>query len=103
MKQKTLTHEYTPDALQIINEGIERLLGEDELNSEGLLAAATERDIFIQQYLSDLSESAREKFVTRELEVNQWLLNSVAELGKDTLIEATAQIRKRKAANKYLE
>ncbi|WP_100642154.1 hypothetical protein [Alteromonas facilis] len=103
MNQRSLNHQETPEALRAINATLEALLCEDDVDSEALLAHISERDSFIQDFLTSLTEEQRRSFSQLEIEINNYLIARVAEIGKSTLLEATSQIRKRKAANKYLE
>ncbi|WP_100655841.1 hypothetical protein [Alteromonas flava] len=103
MNLKDLNHASTPEPLRTINEAIQNVLCEEDTDSEALLTLIAQRDDFIQQYLNTLDSEERKAFSSAEIDVNNYLIARVAEIGKSTLIEATSQIRKRKAANKYLE
>jgi len=100
---KSLTHELTPEPLCAINASIEFVLDQEEVNSEQLLHLIGEREVFISKYLSSLTTVDKKVFSKHEVEINDYLVSLVSELGKKTLVDATTRIRKRKAANKYLE
>lgn len=103
MKLKSLTHPRTPDRLQALNADIESILHQDDVDSEKLLALISDRELLISEHLSSLNAADKKQFSVPEVEINNYLISIVSDLGKQTLIDATVRIRQRKAAKKYLE
>lgn len=103
MNIEKLNHSLTPLALSQVNvEIIEIVELEDEHEKFlRLKEIMVKRDGVISDYLATLSPSERASFATKELVINDELLNLATELHKSAKKEVVDFVRGRAAVKKY--
>lgn len=101
MKKLKLDHSFTPPPLKSINGDLSALTTENDPDESRFLKLVTERDEFIQSYLTDLSDQEKRNFSAAELQVNGTLVAFAEESFKTSLKQLTGLVRGRKAIDKY--
>lgn len=100
-KEDYLTHALTPKGLCAINQSICVVLAVDKVDDAALRRLVTQRDEFIQSYLSELSGPELKQFAQAELSINTKLHAAVKALFTDSLSELSGLVRGLKAVKNY--
>ncbi len=100
-KEDYLSHALTPDELGAINQSIYAVLEAKTVDDEALRRLVTQRDEFIQSYLTTLSANDRKLFAESEIPINNRLQSAVKALFTESLSELSGLVRGLKAVKKY--
>jgi len=96
-----LDHCFTPSPLKSINRELSKLTTDNDSDESLFLKLVTEREEFIQNFLENIPDEEKIKFVTAELQVNGALVACAEESFKASLKQLSGLVRGRKAVNKY--
>lgn len=100
-KQISLIHDLTPFSLEANCQAISDLFAQDELDTDALLKLVQERDELILKHLPTLQSEEKKKYINKELEVNNKLVEITSHLQKEQKQRLLGLVRGRSAVSKY--